>query len=412
MRLQYINEIRRFLRALYSGIGKSFVILPSAFLVATGSSIVELGIIFYIKEIYGATASQVGILTGLWSFSYIIGCVFIRPIFKRVLPRFLLIGSSLFMCIFILLVLTTKIFATALIDYSLYGFSMAFFWPTMLGWLSKDAEGARLGKSISYFNLSWSAGIIVGPFLAGILSAISPEIPLYAGSSLFLLTVVLITGASFSLPKVRSDRDVDAAAGRDTLKSEKGTVLRFPGWVGMFTTFVAFGVIVNIFPVFAVDDLAMSKQVVGVVMQSRTFLAIFFFIILGHTTFWHFRISQMIAGQILLAVVIYLMIFTSSPLILALLIAWAGALRALSYSNSVFHGVSGSINRTERMAVHEALLAGGLIFGSLLGGVIYQYYGMAAVYYFCAAVVMLGAVIQGILFLLLHKRDDKIAGIL
>ena len=307
MKFQYVSQVRRFLRSLYSGLGKTYVILPAAFLAATGSSIIELGIIFYIKEIYGATASQVGYFTALWSLSYIIGCVFIRPIFKRVLPRFLLIGSSLFMCLFILFILFTNSFMSAIIYYALYGMAMAFFWPQIMGWLSQDIEGARLGKSISNFNLSWNTGVIVGPFLAGILSAVSPGIPLYTGSFLFLLTVVLIAGASFALPKVRADRYIDSAENKETSKTDTSTILRFSGWVGMFTTFVVFGVILNIFPVYALDDLLLKKEVVGFLMQSRTFLAIFLFIILGHTTFWHFRISQMVAGQVLLTAIIFSM---------------------------------------------------------------------------------------------------------
>ena len=65
----------------------------------------------------------------------------------------------------------------------------------------------------------------------------------------------------------------------------------------------------------------------------------------------------MIEGQLCLACVILTMVVFSSPFVLALQLALMGALWALSYNNSLFHGVSGSINRTGRMAIHEALLA-------------------------------------------------------
>ncbi len=285
---------------------------------------------------------------------------------------------------------------------------MSFFWPPIMGWLSQDIEGPQLGKSIAYFNLSWNAGIIIGPFLAGILSAISPEIPLYAGSLLYLMTGILITVASLSLPKIRTDRGIDIPRFGESSKADTSTFLRFPGWVGMFTTFVVLGAVLNIFPVFARDELFLRKEVIGLLMVSRTFIATFLFIILGHTTFWHFRISLMITGQICLACAVFLMNFTSTTLVLAVLIAMIGASRAFSYNNSLFHGVSGSINRTERTAVHEVLLAAGIIFGSSLGGLLYQNYSMAAVYYFCAAVVILGALIQAGLYLLLKKQDARI----
>lgn len=399
-----VSQTRQFLRSLYTGIGKSSVIFPSAFLIATAISIIELGIIFYIKDIFGATPSQVGYFTALWSFCYIIGCVSIRPFFNRILPRYLMIGSTLLMSLLILLLLFTKNFAYAYVYYSLYGVAMSFFWPPILGWLSQDMEGPQLGKSMAYFNLSWNAGLIIGPFAAGILSSVSPEIPLYAGSFLCLLTGILITVTSFLLPKIRADRDVDADRNREASKLDTSTILRFPGWVGMFTTFVVMGVVINIFPVFARDELLLRKEVIGLLMQSRTFIAMFVFVVLGHTTFWHFRVSQMIVGQVGLACVVFSMSFFSSPYVLALLIALIGALRALSYNNSLFHGVSGSINRTGRMAVHEALLAAGLICGSALGGWLYQHHSIVAVYNFSAACVLFGASVQGALYLVLKRK--------
>lgn len=405
MRLKYIGQIQQFLKSLSSGIGKSFIIFPSAFLVAIGITTVELGIIFYLKEIYGAAPSHIGYFTALWSFWYIIGCIFIRPLFNKVIPRYLIIGSSLFMSLFVLSILFTKTFAFAFLYYGLYGIAMSFFWPPIMGWLSQDIEGSRLGKRMSYFNLSWSAGLVIGPFLAGILSAISPEIPLYVGGFLFLLTGILVAVGSFLLPKILSDRGLDASQDGGTFCNDTSTVLRFPGWIGIFTTFIIIGVVINIFPVFARDELLLGKETIGLLMQSRAFIATFVFVFLGHTTFWHFRISYMTLGQVCLALIVFFMNFTSSPLMLAALIAMIGALRAHSYNSSLFHGVSGSINRTRRMAVHESLLAAGIIVGSSLGGLIYQKYSMTTVYYFCAAAVMFGVLLQLGLYCLFQRKE-------
>ena len=165
--------------------------------------------------------------------------------------------------------------------------------------------------------------------------------------------------------------------------------------------------LISIFPVFARDELMLRKEVIGVLMQSRTFIATFVFILLGHTVFWHFRIVPMVMGQVGLAIVVFAMNFTTSPPVLAVLISLLGAFRSLSYSNSLFHGVSGSGNRAGRMAIHEALLAAGLIFGSALGGELYQRYSMTAVYGFCAAVVISGAFVQLALHLILRNGQDQ-----
>jgi predicted MFS family arabinose efflux permease len=399
------SQTRQFMRSLSSGIGKSHVIFPSAFLVALTTSIIELGIIFYIKEIFDATPSEVGYFTALWSFCYILGCASIRPLFNRVLPRYLLIGSAFLMSLFLLLILFAKRFAYAYLFYGLYAVAMSFFWPPIMGWLSQDVEGEKLGKSMSYYNISWNIGLIIGPLPAGFLSSISPSLPLYAGSLLCLLTGVLITAASFLVPKIRTDRGVDAVRNGETARRDASTVLRYPGWVGLFTTFVVMGVVINIFPVYARDDLLLRKETIGLLMQSRTFIALFVFFILGRTAFWHFRISQMVAGQVVLACVVFTMSFITSPFLFAVQIALIGGLRALSFNNSLFHGVSGSVNRTARMAAHEALLAGGLICGSALGGRLYQNHSIQAVYYFSATCVLVGAAVQAAIYLALKRKQ-------
>jgi predicted MFS family arabinose efflux permease len=46
------------------------------------------------------------------------------------------------------------------------------------------------------------------------------------------------------------------------------------------------------------------------------------------------------------------------------------------------------------MAIHEALLASGLIAGSAAGSQVYQHFSMTAVSVFCAALIALAIVIQ------------------
>jgi MFS family permease len=398
----------RTLKSIYLGLGKSSVIYPSAFLVATSISIVELGVVFYLREEFGAASSQVGYFIATWSGTYIIGCLFIRPLFNRILARYLLIASSLCMSLFVVSVDFTDSLRIAFVLYNLYGFSMAFFWPPIMGWLSRDVEGDRLGKSMSYFNLSWGSGLIIGPLLAGILSELSPRLPLYAGGLLFFTTGMLITTASITIPAIRTDRGTDER-GRRSRKRDGSTPLRFPGWVGVFTTFVIIGMIISVFPVYAREELLIRKQTIGLLMQSRTFIATFVFIFLAHTSFWHFRIVPMVAGQLCLGAAVLLLTRASSPMLLAGTISMIGALRALSYNVGIFHGVSGSENRANRMASHEALLAAGLIVGSSLGGIVYEHYSMDAVYGSCASIVILGAFIQLGLYLLLRRERPRAA---
>ena len=53
-----------------------------------------LGIVFFASEVYGATPAQVGILSATWSASYVVGCLFLRPLSSRMLPRYSMIAAS------------------------------------------------------------------------------------------------------------------------------------------------------------------------------------------------------------------------------------------------------------------------------------------------------------------------------
>ena len=102
----------------------------------------------------------------------------------------------------------------------------------------------------------------------------------------------------------------------------------------------------------------------------------------------------MTAGLALLAVLVFGISRAASLPVLALSLALIGPLISLGFSYSFFHGASGSSRRATRMAIHEALLASGLIAGSAVGGQVYQYYSMNAVSVFCAALIGVAMAIQ------------------
>jgi predicted MFS family arabinose efflux permease len=119
---------------------------------------------------------------------------------------------------------------------------------------------------------------------------------------------------------------------------------------------------------------------------------------------WHFRPLPMTAGLALLGVLVFGISRTSSLPIVALSLALIGPLVSLGFSYSFFHGASGAIRRATRMAVHEALLASGLIAGSSAGGQLYQHYSMTAVSVFCAALIGAAIIVQLLLVHVLGLR--------
>ncbi|NQT12759.1 MAG: hypothetical protein HQ582_08420 [Planctomycetes bacterium] len=70
------------------------MIFPAAFLGSVAWGTLALGLVFYLREIYEATGSQIGAFVGLWYFCYILGCLLVRPLTDRIRPRYLLPAAS------------------------------------------------------------------------------------------------------------------------------------------------------------------------------------------------------------------------------------------------------------------------------------------------------------------------------
>lgn len=403
MRLRYTTQVLQLVKSFYTGIGKKTIIFPATFLVATGTGVVNLGIIFYIKHTFAVAASQVGYFTALWSACYIIGCLFLRPLFDRVLPRYLLIASSFTMGFLIISILFANDFLHACIIYGLFGLAISFFWPPLMGWLSQDVEGRDLARLLSRYNFSWSIGLIISYPLSGALSDLEVSFPIYFGGALFIITGIIITAASMFLPRIRSDRITGQLLENNSNCIDMSTPLRFPAWAGILTTYVVIGVILNIFPVYARDELHLNGRMVGFLVQFRAVFATIGFALLGKTSFWHYRIGQMVAGQLILALSVWLMSCITSPLGIGVLIGIIGILMALSYSNSAFHAATGTNRKAARMATNESIISIGIISGSAAGGILYERASMDIVFRSVALMVLFGVIVQMVLWYLMIR---------
>lgn len=411
MPLHFVSLRRQIIKSLRSGIGKSGIILPCAFLAAMALGVMLLGMVYYLRETLQATKSQIGNFGALWFLSYIVGCLLVRPLFDSVRPRYLLAASTLGIAAFTLAMRHAASLEMIYALIVLVGLFSSLFWPPMMGWLSSDMEGARLSKALSRFNFSWSLGGILSPFLTGWLSEKSAELPIYVASGMFLLTSVLLTVAIFALPRTREGEDNAIRPQNEDAVKGRGTLLRYPAWVGLFTCFVMLGVIMNISPVWAKEDLGLTKSLFCTFLLCRAVVTTIGFSVLGRTTFWHYKGLPMILGQLCFAGMVVWMVHIRGPLALGVVLSLMGACVALSYTGSIFHGVAGSTRRAARMALHESLLAAGSMMGAFLGGIIYEKCSAEMVYWCCACVVLLGAIIQTGLCVWISRRERSNGGI-
>ena len=386
-----ISQGRQLIRAYYGGIAKTFVIYPAAFLVATALGQVGLGLLFFVRDVFQLSPARVGLLGSVWSLSYVVGCLFFRPRFDRVLPRYLIIASTASVTVVTVLMQFAPAPWALFVLNAAYGLSLSLFWPPLMGWLSVDLEGSELSKVVGRFNVSWCSGVVVGPLLGGWLSQVSPRAPLVAGSALFALTCGMLILAATSLPLVRGDTCTGTSEAGAGTEAGDGCVLRFPAWVGLYVTYFGMGVVFQVFPMASQDELGLSKGMIGGLLFCRGLTNAVAFSLLGRAAFWHFRMWPMLSGQVVCCCAFLGLACARGPLSVAWWAGVFGVCVSISYSNSIFHGASGCRDRARRMAMHESILAGGLVTGSAVGGVLYQAWGAAPVYCVCAGLLLAGA---------------------
>ncbi len=406
---RYISQQHQVLRAILSGIGKTAVIYPITVLSGVACGTVDLGIIFFASETLGAGPAQIGLLIASRFLLYVTGCMVFRGLLSKYPPRYsILISCSLIsLCLFWAFFI--KSLVSAFILFGIAGIALALFWPPIMGWLSSDFEGKQLNKAMGLYNLCWSAGVIVSPLIAGWLGEKDPRLPIGVGAGLFLLNAAIVFGAIMALARISED---DQKADRSFAKPTDGKgscFLRFPAWVGLFSCFALAGAIGNVFPLSGQFDLNMSKQIIGVLFTARIASQTLALGMMGRTSAWHFRPGLIFLSSIGFAALPIFMMRAETMAGLAPAFCVLGLFVAFNYSSSMFHAMTGSTNRTSRMAIHEALIASGLVVGSASGGAIYQWLDMPSVYLFCAALMALTACAQFIMIAAQKKRQTNTA---
>ena len=386
---------------------KLAIVCPSALVMGVTTNCLNFALVFYAHDKFGADTFQASLFGSLYSLSYLLCCSFGGKLLQKIPPlRSILLAIS-FVFIGLWLMLKAPTLTIAYIVQTGIGISISLFWPQLMGWLSSGQEGKQLARATSFFNFSWSTGTIVAPFLAGFLSDLNGVYPLYA-----CLAFTAVNGIYVALAGYRLQHDETTTATATTTSSttaqqqlgDHSPTIRFPAWYGLVCAWFAIGFLYNSYPLMAEQSLGFSRQHIGNLILLRALFATIMMTAMGFCSFWQFRYWQLIAGHLLLAVNMLLFGFASNSVSITMLISMSGILCAHAYTNSMFHGISGSTNRTLRMAIHEAALSiGAVIGGAATGWLFERTRSIRGCGLFVAAIVA-SAVVCDILFAIMAGR--------
>ncbi|HUZ17857.1 MAG TPA: MFS transporter [Spirochaetia bacterium] len=361
------------LRIFTSAIGKQWIILPSAFFVAAACGMSAIGLLFYVRDVFGSPPAIVSVFAAVWTATYAASCLALRPISARLLPRHSLMIATGGTALSLLGILAAHSLAAAFLFYGLFGIALSFFWPPIMGWLSVGLEESALSRVIGRYNLAWSTGSIISPLLGGILYEQSRTLPLYVAFFLLAGTALFIIAASRFLPKIKGDIHREQLHSRSLAPlPDSSSPLRVPARFVLFVTYFGFGIVANVLPLQLRDHMGMSEGAAGLMLLIRAAATTITFVVLARTVFWHFKRFWIVMAQVVVLVILALLSRTSTAVVYALSVVILGSVMGFVYNTSVFHGISGSQSRAGRMAMHESTLNSGAVVGSIVGGAIYQ----------------------------------------
>jgi DHA1 family multidrug resistance protein-like MFS transporter/DHA1 family quinolone resistance protein-like MFS transporter len=352
---------------------------------------VNLAVVYHLRERFSLSAQMIGIGSSMVTITYFIACIALGGLYKRLKPKLWVELSLVGMGVSILGLLFSYRVWQAFTVLGLYGVFMAMLWPPLETWLFAGKEKQELTTTTGAFNFSWSLGSGLSPLLAGILLESSTELPLITGVVLFFTLFVFLYIATIVVPHMREVKTGSPGEDLENL-DDRSTPLRYLCWAGVVTVYVAMSVIQTIFPLYAEDVLRISESRVGILLLIRGFSTCLMFVYLGRSTWWQFRKGVILTIQALCAAICLAGVWISSLYAYAAFFLFFGVLYAMVYTMSIFHGASGSVDRSRRMVIHEVLLTVGSIAGATFGGTIYQYYDFDQVLIFCFVLIMVPVV--------------------
>lgn len=335
----------------------------------------------------------IGLIGAAGTATYALACWLLRPVLNRANPRVTTVASTLTQAVLVAAMSQADSLYTLMALAGATGLAMSFFWPPLMGWLSADVEGRALNRRLGRFNLMWSTGLLLGPFPSGTLFEQADWLPFAVATGvLILVTLLLLTLAPAPVARVGSAKTEHVT---DVAPTDARLIgFRYASWIGIFFGYAITGMFRFQLPVLF-RHLEIRDALFGAVMTVLTGAMAVGFALLGRTEVWHYRRGLHSAVQLVLAGVVLSLVWAWQVPQIGLIVGAAGLCLGLVYSCSIFYSATGSLGRTSSlMAVHEATLSTGVVFGCVIGGYTTWHVSIRATYPICAALLLVGVVIQ------------------
>ncbi len=368
--------------------------MAASFLQSFAQCFVILGMVYYGADRFHADSAAIGLLASAYTATYALGCLLLNRAVSRLRPYHAVLMGLVMQASLVLMLPRAQTLSGLAVLYLFFGLTTGLIWPPLMGWMSRGRDEKRLSRAISAFNFSWSAPWIIGPYLTGLLYERSPRTPFYSGVIISLGIVALILITLSLRPGIgregHSEHHLKKQVGTE---GDRSTPLRFLGWMSLFSGYLYVGILGSVFPLFLRRHFLLTESAVGRIILIRAGVTLLLFYLMGKTKRWQYNRRLLLLFPLGAALIMGL--FTRSQTLFHYILwtALAGTIVGVTYTNSMFHALSGTVERQKRMNIHEIILTAASLTGSLGGGFLLDQYGMNSI-------ILLSALLMLAVFLL------------
>jgi MFS family permease len=365
----------------------------ASFLFSLQDAGVLLALPWRIMSLGGGTVA-VGAVGALSLGIYTISCLGVRSVAGRVGLKRLVIASTLVTAALLLLMPLAPRVWIVLSIIACKGVVMGAFWPQLMGWLSTGAEGGALNRRLSLFNLSWSAGSILGTWLGGKLFGVAYWLPFAIGACSSMLAAVSV----WVLPAPKRPSQESPAAAIADLESPQLEVFRWIARLGLFSGYLGLGLL-RVPIASLIKELNLGAGVHATIGAGMNVIMVVCFFLLGRWVIWHYKFWPVVLAQGALSLFLIGVGASQSSIQLMVLVWCCTPMLSFIYSSHLFYCVSGSRRRERNAAIHEILLAAGFAVGSFGGGILGWEFGIRSAYGIIGGLLAATLVLQSAMFI-------------
>ena len=157
--------------------------------------------------------------------------------------------------------------------------------------------------------------------------------------------------------------------------------------------FFSMGVIVWLFPKFA-TDVGVSPLIIGSLRAVLGIFQVVIFFILRSNHRWQYSFVHLFFYELMLIAGLIILVFFHNVMWWLLAFSLIGVTVGFLYSSSLFYSSQARSVKREKTGFHEAIIVGGSLFGTLLGGITAKIFSASGAYSMCVIFMIICIIIQ------------------